>query len=62
MSKIQIGDMVEIKAQVVDYNDGLEKVKLRITGYAEDKRNFVEKYIWLNYSNIKQLNCDNDFM
>ena len=54
MSKIQIGDMVEIKAQIVDYNDGLEKVKLRITGYEEDKRNFAERYIWLNYSDIKK--------
>ena len=56
MSKMQIGDSVEIKAQIVDYNDGLEKVKLRITGYAEDKRNLAERYIWLNYSAVKQLN------
>lgn len=34
-------DIVEIKAQVVDYNDGDEKMKLRITGYAEDKGTFV---------------------
>ena len=54
MSKMQMGDMVEIKAQIVDYNDGLEKVKLRITGYEEDKRNFAERYIWLNYSDIKK--------
>lgn len=25
INKIQIGDIVEIKAQVVDYNDGEEK-------------------------------------
>lgn len=56
MSKMQIGDSVEIKAQIVDYNDGLEKVKLRITGYEEDKRNLAERYIWLNYSAVKQLN------
>lgn len=52
MNKIQIGNIVEIKASIVDYNDGLEKVKVLITGYAEDKRNFAEKYIWLNYNDI----------
>lgn len=56
MSKMQIGDTVEIKVQIVDYNDGLEKVKLRITGYEEDKRNLAERYIWLNYSDVKSIN------
>ncbi|MBQ7067151.1 MAG: hypothetical protein IJN92_10070 [Lachnospiraceae bacterium] len=56
MSKMQISDIVEIKAQIVDYNDGLEKVKLRITGYEEDKRSLAERYIWLNYNDIKQTN------
>lgn len=56
ISKMQIGDTVEIKVQIVDYNDGLEKVKLRITGYEEDKRNLAERYIWLNYSDVKSIN------
>lgn len=51
---MNIGDFVEIKAQVVDY--GLEKVKVRIAGYSEDKRNSAERYIWLNRKDIKQLN------
>lgn len=56
MSKNQIGDIVEIKAQVVDYNDGDEKIKLRITGYADDKVTLAERYIWVNCSDIKNLN------
>lgn len=48
INRIQIGDIVEIKAQVVDYNDGNEKMKLRITGYAEDKVTPVDRYIWAN--------------
>ena len=39
---------MEIKAQVVDYNDGDEKMKLRITGYTEDKVTPVDRYIWVN--------------
>lgn len=58
MNKIQIGDIVEIKASIVDYNDGLEKVKVRITGYAEDKRNFAERYLWLNYNDINPIKKD----
>lgn len=45
MNKIQIGDIVEIKASIVDYNEGSRKVKVRITGYGEDKRNFAERYL-----------------
>lgn len=48
INRIQIGDIVEIKAQVVDYNDGNKKMKLRITGYAEDKVTPVDRYIWVN--------------
>ena len=48
INRIQIGDIVEIKAQVVDYNDGDEKMKLRITGYTEDKVTPVDRYIWVN--------------
>ena len=51
---MNIGDFIEIKAQVVDY--GLEKVKVRIAGYLEDKHNSAERYIWLNRKDIKQLN------
>lgn len=56
MKKIQIGDTVKIKAEIVDYNDGAEKAKVRITGYTADKHSFVERYIWLNYNDIKPLN------
>lgn len=56
MNKIQIGDTVEIKARIVDYNDSSKKVKLRITGYEEDKETLAERYIWLNYNDIKQQN------
>lgn len=56
MSKIQIGDIVEIKAQIVDYNDGDEKMKLRITGYAENKVTPVDRYIWVNYADVNNLN------
>jgi len=63
MGGINIGDVVEIKANIVDYNDGSEKAKVQITGYAEDKSSFTEKYLWLNYSDIKKaqgrLNGDN---
>lgn len=50
MSKTRIGDIVEIKVQVVDYNDGDEKMKLRITGYAENKVTPADRYIWVNYA------------
>lgn len=56
MSKTRIGDIAEIKAQVVDYNDGGEKMKLRITGYAEDKVTPVDRYIWVNYADVNFLN------
>ena len=56
INKIQIGDIVEIKAQVVDYNDGEEKIKLRITGYAENKITPVDRYIWVKYTDINNLN------
>jgi len=56
MNKMQIGDSVEIKAQVVDFNDSARKVKIRITGYAEDKVAFAERYIWVNYDDVNNLN------
>ena len=56
MSKIQIGDIAEIKVQVVDYNDGYEKMKLIITGYAENKITPVDRYIWVNYADVNFLN------
>ena len=55
MNKIQIGDIVEIKASIVDYNERSKKVKVRITGYEEDKRNFAERYIWLDYNDINPI-------
>lgn len=56
INKIQIGNIVEIKAQVVDYNDGDEKIKLRITGYAANKITPVDRYIWVKYTDINNLN------
>lgn len=55
-SKFQIGDIVEIKAQIVDYNDGYEKAKLRVIGYAENMHTPTERYIWVNYTDIKNSN------
>lgn len=52
MNKMQPGDLVWIKAGIVDYNDGLEKARVLITGYAEDKMNFAERYPWLDYDGI----------
>lgn len=56
MSKTRIGDIAEIKVQVVDYNDGDEKMKLRITGYAENKITPVDRYIWVNYADVNFVN------
>lgn len=55
-NKFQIGDIVEIKAQIVDYNDGDEKAKLKIVGYAENKNALTERYIWVNYTDVKNVN------
>ena len=56
INKFQIGDIVEIKAQVVDYNDGDEKIKLRISGYAANKITPVDRYIWVKYTDNNNLN------
>ena len=55
-SEFQIGDIVEIKAQIVDYNDGDEKAKLKVLGYAENKNTLTERYIWVNYADVKNSN------
>lgn len=46
----------EIKAQIVDYNDGDEKAKLKVLGYAENKNTLTERYIWVNYADVKNSN------
>lgn len=51
MDNVQIGDIVTLKATVVDYNEKEGKVKVRIAGYEEDKKTSVERYIWLDYNN-----------
>ena len=50
---MNIGDVVSIKVTVVDYNEGSQKAKLQIEGYAEDKRSIVYRYIWLDYKDIQ---------
>jgi len=55
-----IGDVVNIKATIVDFNDGCQKAKVRIEGFAEDKNTTTERYIWVNYNDMK--NDDIDFL
>lgn len=50
---INIGDEVKINANVVDYNEGSKKVKLKINGYDETKTTITYKYIWVDYDDIK---------
>lgn len=47
-----IGDNVNIKANVVDYNEGSRKVKVRIEGFGENKHDRTERYIWLDQNNM----------
>ena len=55
-----IGDVVNIKATIVDFNDGYQKAKVRVEGFAEDKNTTIERYIWVNYNEIQ--NEDIDFL
>lgn len=54
--KIDIGNKVNIKATVVDYNDGSKKAKVRIEGFGEDKYSNAERYIWIDYDDIQKIN------
>lgn len=53
--KIDIGNKVNIKATVVDYNDGSKKAKVRIEGFGEDKHSSTERYLWINYDDIQKI-------
>lgn len=54
--KIDIGNKVDIKATVVDYNEVSKKVKVRIKGFSEDKYSNAERYIWIDYDDIQKIN------
>lgn len=51
--KRNIGDVATIKVTIVDFNDGCQKAKVRIEGFAEDKHTTAERYIWVNYNDIQ---------
>ena len=54
---VKIGDEVNIKAAVVDYNEGGDgMVKVRIEGLSENKVNTASRYIWLYYDEIQHQN------
>jgi hypothetical protein len=52
---INIGDILMIETEVVDYNEKMGKIKIRIVGYQEDKRNFKESYIWVDDKDIRSI-------
>lgn len=52
--KIDMGNKVNIAATVVDYNEGYNKVKVKIDGFAEDKSSEAERYVWVNYGDIQK--------
>lgn len=51
--KVNIGDGVNVKAFVVDYNEGCRIVKVRIQGLAEDNLTPTEKYIRVKYEDLQ---------
>lgn len=52
MKDLQIGDKVQVKARIVDYNT--DKIKVEIIGYAEDKEKSVSRYVWLDKDDVRK--------
>ena len=50
--KKEIGAVVNIKAIIVDYNDGYKMAKVRVNGFGEDKNSSIEKYLWISYEDL----------
>lgn len=52
-TKLNIGDEINIKATVVDWNDGFGTVKLKIDGLQEDNVSKKEVYIRMNVDELR---------
>lgn len=54
--KKEIGTTLNVKATIVDYNDGYKMAKVCVKGFGEDKSRHVERYLWVSYEDIDKIN------